>query len=127
MSDREAVRRWAEGYVGAWESNDAADIGALFSEDARYYPEPHAEPWLGRASIVREWLRHRDAPDDHTFRWEVAAVDGDLGFIRGWTSYVDPPNEYGNLWVVRLQDDGRAREFVEWWVRVPADAQPATP
>jgi ketosteroid isomerase-like protein len=125
MTDHEALRRWTEGYARAWESNDAADIGALFTDDARYFPEPHAAPWEGRETIVSEWLSHKDEPGDHTFRWEVMAVDGDLGFIRGWTRYLDPPNAYGNLWAVRLQDDGQAREFVEWWVRVREDTPPA--
>jgi hypothetical protein len=55
-------------------------------------------------------------------------LDGDLGFVRGWTTYTqeDPPKEYGNLWVVRLTDDGRASEYTEWWVRV-RDTTPPFP
>jgi hypothetical protein len=55
-------------------------------------------------------------------------LDGDLGFVRGWTRYTQeaPPKEYGNLWVVRLADDGRASEFTEWWVRV-RDTTPPFP
>jgi hypothetical protein len=55
-------------------------------------------------------------------------LDGDLGFVRGWTTYTQetPPKEYGNLWVVRLADDGRASEYTEWWVRV-RDTTPPFP
>ena len=55
-------------------------------------------------------------------------MDGDLGFVRGWTTYTqqDPPREYGNLWVIRLTDDGRASEYTEWWVRV-RDSTPPFP
>jgi len=127
MTDREALSLWTEGYVRAWESNDPVEIAALFTGDARYFPEPHEAPWEGRDTIVREWLEHKDEPGDHTFRWDVLAVDGDLGFVRGWTTYLrDPPTRYGNLWVARLEDDGRANEFVEWWGRVPEDT-PAVP
>lgn len=127
MTDREALSRWTEGYVGAWGSNEAAEIGALFTDDARYLPAPHATPWEGRDAIVREWLARKDEPGDHTFRWEVLAVDGDMGFVRGWTTYRgDPPTAYDNLWMVCLAEDGRAREFVEWWVRVREDT-PAAP
>jgi hypothetical protein len=46
------------------------------------------------------------------------AFDGDLGFVRGWTSYSsDPPHDYDNLWVIQLVPDGRAAEFTEWWIR----------
>jgi hypothetical protein len=38
------ARAWVEGYVRAWNSNDPAAIGALFSEDAAYHTEPYGEP-----------------------------------------------------------------------------------
>jgi hypothetical protein len=69
---------------------------------------------------VSEWLDRKDDPGDYTFRWEILAMDGDLGFVRGWTDYpkLDPPRRYGNLWVIRLADDGRATEYTEWYVRI---------
>lgn len=125
MADRESLRRWTEGYVGAWASNDPADIRALFTEDARYLTEPHAEPWTGHDEIVREWLDRKDEPGDYTFRFEILAQDGDLGFVRGWTTYPgEDPREYHNLWVIRLEDDGRASEYTEWWVRVRETSPP---
>ncbi len=77
---------------------------------------------------MSEWLDRKDEPGEFTFRWEILAVDGDLGFVRGWTDYPthDPPRRYGNLWVVRLDDDGRAAEYTEWYVRI-RDAIPASP
>jgi ketosteroid isomerase-like protein len=129
MTDREALGRWAEAYVKAWGSNDLADIRALFTPDAHYLPEPHAAPWIGQDEIVREWLARKDEPGEYTFRWEILAMDGDLGFIRGWTTYAgegptDPMREYGNLWVVRLAPDGRANEYTEWYVRVRPTSPP---
>ena len=38
------VRGWVERYVAAWNSNEPAAIGGLFSEDAAYYTEPHSVP-----------------------------------------------------------------------------------
>jgi ketosteroid isomerase-like protein len=116
-----------ESYVKAWDTNDPQDIRALFTPDARYFTEPHAQPWTGHDAIVAEWLGRKDEPGDHTFRWEILAMDGDLGFVRGWTTYIqEDPKEYGNLWVIRLTDDGRASEYTEWWVRV-RDASPPFP
>ncbi len=47
----------------------------------------------------------------------MLAVAGDLGFVRGWTTYPgqDPP-AYSNLWMIRLTPEGRASEFTEWWI-----------
>jgi uncharacterized protein (TIGR02246 family) len=118
--DAGAFRAWVDGYRAAWESNDPAAIGALFAEEGRYLTEPYAEPWTGREAIVAGWLDHRDEPGQTEFRFEVVAVEGDLGFVRGWTTYLDPPpREYSNLWVVRLDADGRCLEYTEWWMRHP--------
>ena len=126
MEIRDQLEAWVRAYIQAWNSNDPGDIRALFTPDARYLTEPHARPWSGHEEIVREWLDRKDGPEDHTFRWEIMATDGDLGFVRGWTTYTehDPPREYGNLWVVRLAEDGRAREYTEWWVLVRRDSPP---
>ncbi len=36
----EIVTAWVHGYIGAWESNDPAQIGALFTDDASYLTHP---------------------------------------------------------------------------------------
>lgn len=109
------VERWVEAYEKAWESNDPTAIQALFTEDATYFTAPYREPWHGRDAIVDEWLGRRDEQGSWTFRFEVMAVAGSLGFVRGWTVYTDAT--YSNLWVIRLADDGRCEEFTEWWMK----------
>ena len=109
---------WIAGYLRAWESNDPDDIARLFTEDARYYTAPFREPWQGREAIVAEWLKAKDEPGTWIFRSELLGISGDLGFVRGWTTYTeDPPKSYSNLWVIRLAADGRCSEFTEWWMR----------
>ena len=66
--------------------------------------------------IVAGWLERHDEPGTWSFRHEVLAVAGDLGFVRGWTRYAQPPTAYSNLWIVRLAADGRCSEFTEWWM-----------
>ena len=113
----ERVRRWVEGYVKAWNSNEAADITALFTEDGRYLTEPHAEPWEGHDEIVRKWLESKDRPGETTFEYEVRAVDGDLAIVKGVTTYKEPRRLYSNLWEIEFAPDGRASKFVEWWMK----------
>jgi tRNA (guanine37-N1)-methyltransferase len=120
MADRTAIDHWVQRYVQAWGSNDPAEIGGMFSEDAEYYTAPFREPWRGRDEIVREWLGRKDEPGTWGFRYEIVGVDGDTGFVRGWTTYTgagDPePGPYSNMWQIRLAADGSCSLFVEWWM-----------
>ena len=118
--DRSDVAAWIDRYVEAWGSNAPDQIGALFTDDARYFTAPHREPWTGRDAIVREWLGRKDEPGDWGFRYEVLGVDGSVGFVRGWTTYHADDPDYSNLWVIRLAGDGRCDEFIEWWMPVEA-------
>ena len=114
--DAEPFERWVARYRAAWESNDPDEIGALFSEDARYMHTPAAAPWVGRDEIVSEWLARKDEPGDTTFTWRILAVEGGLGLVRGVTEYASSGTTYDNLWEVELDSDGRCSRFVEWWV-----------
>ncbi|MPV38529.1 nuclear transport factor 2 family protein [Georgenia subflava] len=117
----EQLATWVEGYVRAWNSNDRDEIGMLFSENATYRTEPYAEPATGRQAIVERWLELRDEPGQTTFRWEPLVASGGLAIIQGTTVYhFDPPKTYSNLWVIRLDAEGRCTEFTEWWMEQPA-------
>jgi len=113
------LRAWVEAYVAAWSSNDPAAIGALFTQDAAYRTEPYSTPWRGRDEIVRRWLDRRDEPGEAEFRCHPVAVDPDVAVIQGETVYHRPPHTYSNLWVIRLDAEGRCTEFTEWWMRHP--------
>lgn len=116
--ERGDLEDWVRRYVRAWGTNDPEDIGALFTDDARYFTAPHREPWSGRDAIVQGWLGRKDNQGDWSFRSEILAIAGDQGFVRGWTAYHTEESDYSNLWVVRLEADGRCSEFTEWWMEV---------
>jgi ketosteroid isomerase-like protein len=117
MADENDVRTWVDGYLRAWNSNDRADIEALFTEDAEYRTEPYKPPWRGRAAIVKGWLEHRDRPGETRFDWSPVAVTDDVAVLQGTTRY--PTGTFSNLWIVRLTPDGRCREFTEFWMEHP--------
>jgi uncharacterized protein (TIGR02246 family) len=119
MTSLDAVTAWVQHYRVAWESNDPGDIGNLFAEDAAYFTEPYAKPWLGRAQIVKEWLKAKDQPGSTTFEWHPLIVTDDLAIIEATTHY--PGKVYSNLWVPRLDQTGQARQFTEWWMPHPED------
>ena len=113
----DVVEKWMSAYRKAWESNDPADIGALFTEDAVYYNEPFTEPSRGREVIIQNWLERKDEPGTTSFTWTLLHATSDLAFVQGETVY---PNErYSNLWVIRFAPAlavPKATEFTEWWM-----------
>jgi hypothetical protein len=112
MSD--VLDKWMAGYLAAWESNDAGDIGALFTEDALYYNEPFTEPSRGRQAIIQNWLSRQDEPGSSTFTWSPLSITNEVSIIQGETIY--PDESYSNLWVIRFAPSGEATEFTEWWM-----------
>ncbi|NWL10994.1 hypothetical protein DM793_06745 [Paenarthrobacter nitroguajacolicus] len=111
------VNSWMDQYVRAWTSNDPDDIRALFTEDAVYSDRPNTEKqWNGHDEIVKAWADAGDKPEDWTFEWTLLGQDGDTVFVQGLTTYLNGEPTYDNLWVIRFAEDGRAREFTEWYM-----------
>jgi uncharacterized protein (TIGR02246 family) len=117
MTDVARVSTWIDGYVRAWNSNDPADIAALFTPDAVYSTEPYREPRRGRDAIVRGWLDNRDEPGTTTFTWAPVSITDEIAVVTGTTTY--PDRTFSNLWLIRLTADGVCTEFSEWWMEHP--------
>jgi ketosteroid isomerase-like protein len=119
--DRAGFQRWLDRYVEAWRSGDPAQIGELFSADATYFWSPWDEPGRGRDAIVRAWTENPDPPGSWQARYEVLAVDGDVGVAQGRTHYLEDRDgmagkRYDNIFVCRFDAQGRCREFTEWYM-----------
>ncbi|MFI5931564.1 nuclear transport factor 2 family protein [Actinoplanes sp. NPDC051494] len=121
MTSLDAVTAWVGNYRAAWESNDPEVIGGLFAEDAAYFSAPYAKPWLGRDTIVAKWIERRDEPGSTTFDWHPVIVTEELAVIEARTAYSAPEvRAFRNMWVLRLDGSGQARQFTEWWMPEPA-------
>lgn len=118
MPNLETVTAWVDNYRKAWETNDPDHIRDLFADDAAYFTEPYAMPWIGREAIVVGWLDRRDEAGTTAFTWHPLIVTGDLAIIEATTAY--PDEVFRNLWVLRLDDTGRARQLTEWWMKEPS-------
>jgi uncharacterized protein (TIGR02246 family) len=121
MGEVDRLTKWIDGYLRAWNSNDPADIGALFTDDAAYFTAPFRPPWRGREAIIEGWLDRKDEPGETTFEWKPVVVTADVAVIEGTTTY--PTELYSNLWVIRLAADGRCSEFTEWWMQDAASGK----
>jgi ketosteroid isomerase-like protein len=118
MTDRATVADWVGRYITAWDSNAPADIRALFAPDGSYRFHPWDEPVVGHDAITAAWLDAQDDVGDHTFVWEILALDGDTAVVQGRTTHSDG-DVYDNLWVLRLGADGTATAFTEWFMEPP--------
>jgi hypothetical protein len=117
------VQDWLDRYVEAWRTYDPERIGDLFSADAEYRYQPWEEPLRGRQAIVDDWRANQDAPGSWQAAYEPLVVVGDLAVTIGTTRYFGRQNYverlYHNLWVIRFDSEGRAREFIEWYMKEP--------
>jgi hypothetical protein len=121
--DEQAVAAWLDGYSRAWETNDPAEIGALFSEDAVYHYDPFDEPVRGREAIVASWLEDPDPPGTYQSRYRPLLVAGDRAVANGVSRYLHADGsldkEYDNLFLLRFDAAGRCAEYREWYMRRP--------
>ena len=113
--DRVQLADWVEGYERAWRAPGTEALGELFTEDASYSTAPYNEPYRGLAAIREMWEAERNPGEDFSVDAEILAVEGDRGVVRLTVQYRKPRNqEYRDLWVIRLDGDGRCTEFEEW-------------
>jgi len=112
----ERLSVWMDGYVAAWSSNDAADIAALFTEDAVYDPQTADGEWDGREAIVERWLEIDDTPGNWDFQWIPLVETEEMAVIVGQTEYADPPMSYRNLFVIHFDETGLCEDFTEWYI-----------
>jgi ketosteroid isomerase-like protein len=133
--DRQSAQDWLDRYVAAWESYDRDDVAALFSEDVEYRYHPYDEPVRGRDSVVAAWREEaefpgasgRDEPGIYDGSYRAVAIDGDVAVAVGQSTYTDGPDGpvaevYDNCFLLRFNDEGRCREFTEWFVKRPLGA-----
>lgn len=118
---REAFENWVQGYVKAWKTNTREDIEALFTEDATYLTQAFREPWRGRAAIVDGWLGRADTQGEWNFEHRWLAIEGNTGVLEGLTTYYTYNTAYANIWTIVLTEDGRCREFREYWIQKPEE------
>ena len=130
---KEDVDRWLAAYVEAWRTYDRGQVESLFADDISYRYHPYDDPIEGREAVVEAWLNagessdasEPDQPGTYDAQYKAVAVDGDTAVATGSSSYKDSPDgpvarTYDNCFVMRFADDGRCREFTEWFIKRPS-------
>jgi hypothetical protein len=126
--DRAGFRAWLQRYVDAWRLNDPVAVGDLFSPEVRYAFDPFGEAVVGRNAVIESWLDDADDPASWEADYEVLAIDGDVFVAHGRTRYLTDDRsaidrEFANVFVCRFDEDGRCREFTEYYMRRRAEAE----
>ena len=116
VTDRLTVSRWLAAYEAAWRAAGTEAVDLLFTEDATYLQAPYERPVIGLAEIRAMWETEREGPDEiFTLATDILAVDGPTAVVRAEVRYGQPlRQEYRDLWVIRLAENGRCRRFEEW-------------
>ena len=123
MIDREPIDIWLEAYRHAWTTDDRDEVAALFTPDSLLHgalPRAHDGHRPGFGLV----LGMKEGTLPWTFEPEVLAQEGHLYVVRALVHY--PAGEAGSdagtaqtyydLWLVTLTAEGRAREFVEYFM-----------
>jgi ketosteroid isomerase-like protein len=109
------VQRWLDAYVAAWSSYDAAEIAALFTNDAAYRYDAFSEPLVGADAIAADWLTNKDAPGSWEADYRPFAVEGTRAVAVGETRYRGEGKRYANVYLLEFAADGRCSSFTEWY------------
>ena len=124
MIDENPIREWLAAYRHAWSTDDPSEVAALFNIDVRYFTAPYRPPLEGIPAVQDYWIGEREAGIPWSFEYQVLAQEGDLFVVRAVTTYPeggghdDDPAQFHNLWLVTLDRDGRASQFVEYFMLV---------
>jgi ketosteroid isomerase-like protein len=113
--ERARFAAWIDAYERAWRT-EGAELAELFAPDATYLNAPFQQPFRGLDAITAMWEAERGIPAEaFEMSAELVAVEGDTGVARVGVRYGEPrPQEYLDLWIITLDDDGRCTAFEEW-------------
>lgn len=117
ISDPEAAQQWLSAYGRAWEERDPEAAARLFTEDGSYAWGPFEEPLRGQDAIRERWAEATSLQRDVHFGSEVLGVVDSGAVARWWCSFAvaDARIELEGIFLIVLTEDGKCREFREWW------------
>jgi catechol 2,3-dioxygenase-like lactoylglutathione lyase family enzyme len=111
---RADLEAWLAAYEKAWRTAGVASLGELFTADATYQMSPYEKPLTGLTEIADMWEAEREGPGEpFTMKSALVALEANTAVVRVEVAY-ERSNEFRDLWVIRLDQNGRCISFEEW-------------
>jgi SnoaL-like domain len=105
-------------YKEAWETRNAELAASLFTRDARYYPDPFAEPIASRESIHDYWRSATSRQDDIHFSVKSFFRNGYIVVVEWNCNYRDVSSgerrELAGMFIADFYGK-QVRNFREYW------------
>lgn len=121
------VERWWDAFDKAWATQDVEATTALFTKDATYQERWYAEPVTGQDELVEYWRTVARTTTGVRPGHDIIAVVEDMVVARWWVTFhlVDGTDGAGGIALegialVDHADDGRARQWREWFDTAPS-------
>jgi ketosteroid isomerase-like protein len=115
-----AFSDWLARYGRAWEERDPDLVMGLFTEDARFFRTPWAEPQHGRSGIAEAWVMATMRQEQIRFASEVLAMEGDRAIAHFEVELLRLPErravQLDGVLVATMNPSGQCRELHEWWM-----------
>ena len=124
---RDQFAAWLDRYLAAWRSGDTDEIGELFSDDVVYSQNGGQTSITGREAVVAHWLEAAYEPEaEWEASYEPLAIEEQVHVAVGSTRYTRQDGvreDFSNIFVIRFDEDGRACDLREWWMRAPSPVE----
>lgn len=112
--DTNIIDGWMDLYEEIWRTESTDRLKEIFTEDATYKPGPYEPTIEGLDDLAVFWKDRIDPGEQFAMEHEIVALEGDVAVVRVHVDYSKPKEEWKDLWIVQLDDDGRCFSFEEW-------------
>jgi hypothetical protein len=125
---RTAAANWADTWVSAWRSHDAAAVAALYAEECTHRSLPFRPPHHGRAGLLdylRDAFADESAVADVWFNTPV--VDGHRASVEYWATVSDRNGAeltIAGSAFARFDSAGLITETRDYWQASPGHVPP---
>jgi hypothetical protein len=115
--ERQLLESWCDRFTKAWQENDRALIGSLVPDEFTWRTGPFSGVFRDRETLVDHWVATVQAEREHQISYEILWAGEELGIVRFRASFIRYARQEVTddiLLAVRLDADGRCRDFREW-------------
>lgn len=120
------IESWVEALRSAWEQRDPTRIGALFTEEAAYQPQPFGKSLHGREAIIAYWSEELGTQEQIEVTMGRPLVDGDRVAVEWWAVLTSQRRQTTDCGALLLEfEDERCSRLWEYWMLGEGRIEPA--